>query len=42
MSSDFFEIAAKFVVFGFVAADVFDFVDGDDDDISEVIVVAVG
>ena len=42
----FFEIAAKVVVFGFVAADAFDVVDEDDDDdddnVSDVIVVAVG
>ena len=43
-STDFFEIAPKIVVFGFVAVGAFDVVDdGDtDDDISDVVVVAVG
>ena len=43
-SSDFFEIAPKAVVFGVVAVGAFDVVDDDntDDDISDVVVVAVG
>ena len=43
-SSDFFEIAPKVVVFGFVAVSAFDVVDDDDtdDDISNVVVIAVG
>ena len=39
-SSDFFEIALKIAVFGFVAVGAFDVVD--DDDISDVFVDAVG
>ena len=42
-SSDFFEIAAKVVVFGFVTVGAFDVaVVVDDDDISDVVVIAVG
>ena len=43
-SSDFFEIAPKAVVFGFVAVGAFDVVydDDTDEDVSDVVVVAVG
>ena len=41
-SSDFFEIAAKVFVFGFVAVDVLGVVVGEDDDISDAVVVAAG
>ena len=41
-NSDFFETAAKVVLFGFILVDVFHINVVDDDDISDAVVVAVG